>query len=100
MGRLAFALWLFLTPIWILFSFYSFAHVDNVGYNPSSVISTAENMAFIPPELALVGLAIWFIVYLVKRLIPAIRFHAIQAAAVGVIVFGAFVIYLATKGLV
>jgi hypothetical protein len=100
MGRLVFALWLFLTPIWILFSFYSFAHVDNVGYDPSSVVTTAENIAFIPPGLVLIGLEFWFIIYLVKRLTPAIRFHATQAALFGVIVFGAFAIYLIAKGLV
>jgi hypothetical protein len=73
MGRLAFALWLILTPIWILFCFYIVAQTSNVGYDPSSVVSNAANMAFTPPALVLIVLVFWFIIRLLKRLIFAIR---------------------------
>jgi hypothetical protein len=76
MGRLAFALWLFLTPVWILSSFYFFAHADNVGYDPSSAMVITEDIAFIPPRLVLIVLAFWLIIWLLKRLIFGIHFHA------------------------
>jgi hypothetical protein len=75
MGRLAFVLWLILTPIWILFCFYVVAQTDNVGYDPSSVVSKAANMAFIPPGLVLIVLVFWLTIWFLKRLVLAIRFH-------------------------
>jgi hypothetical protein len=52
-------LWVIVTPIWILFCFYSGAGEDSVHHTSSSDPETTLVMAFTPPALVLIGLAIW-----------------------------------------
>jgi hypothetical protein len=62
-----FGLWLFLTPIWIIFCFYLAAGELSVGHASFSPKSTPE-MAFIPPAVVFFGLIIWIALALLNQL--------------------------------
>jgi hypothetical protein len=62
-----FGLWLFLTPIWIIFCFYLAAGEHSVGHASFSPKPTPE-MAFIPPAIVFFGLIIWIALALLNQL--------------------------------
>jgi hypothetical protein len=66
-------LWVIVTPIWILFCFYSGAGEDSARHTSFSPPETTSLMAFTPPALVLFGLAIWMCFAALNRLRRKVR---------------------------